>query len=127
MAIATQPMTTQQIMNIRASNGLDIVAGLWLVVSPFILAFVDEPMAMWNTLGAGAVVALLAAGRSFGSGYRYEWPSWVSLLAGIWLVAAPFFLGFISSVALWNSIVLGLIVIALSGWSIASTPTSEEA
>jgi hypothetical protein len=122
MAIATQRINADQVMNIRASNGLDALAGLWLVVAPFILGFAGEQAALWSTVISGLVVGVLAASRSMGEGYQYVWPNWVSLLAGIWLAAAPFVLGFVSTVAVWNSAILGLIVIAFSIWGIASTP-----
>jgi hypothetical protein len=122
MATYTQRLTAQEITSIRTSNGLDLVAGAWLAISPFVLGFNLEQGALWNTLVTGIVIALFAAVRSFGEGYRYMLPSWMSLVAGIWLIAAPFFLAFGSIAATWNSVIVGVIVVALSGWSIAATP-----
>jgi hypothetical protein len=122
MATYTQRLTAQEITSIRMSNGLELVAGAWLAISPFVLGFNMEQPALWNTLITGIAIALFAAIRSFGEGYRYMLPSWMSLVAGIWLVAAPFFLAFGSLAATWNSVIVGVVVIALSGWSIAATP-----
>jgi hypothetical protein len=118
MAIALQ----QQITNVKLSSELDLIAGLWLVISPFVLGFAATRFEFWSTVVSGAVVAVLSASRSLGDGYRYSWPSWVNLLVGAWLIIAPFVLGFAVTAATWNSIILGILVMGLSGWSLASTP-----
>lgn len=45
---------------------------------------------------------------------------WIFVLAGIWLIIAPFVIGYSSTVsALWNDIVVGIIVavVAIFGYS----------
>jgi len=43
------------------------------------------------------------------------WAMWVNLVCGLWLVAAPFLFGFpTGTAAMWNSIIVGIIVVILS-------------
>lgn len=44
----------------RTLDWITAVVGLWLVVSPFVLAFSTETAAMWNNIIAGVVVIVLA-------------------------------------------------------------------
>ena len=39
----------------------DVVVGLWLVVSPWVLHFTVSPMAKWNAVIAGLVIIVTAA------------------------------------------------------------------
>lgn len=44
--------------------------------------------------------------------------SGLNVAAGIWLIVAPFVLGYSGTArALWNDIILGVIVLALAFWS----------
>jgi len=51
--------------------------------------------------------------------------SWLVVLLGAWEVIAPFILGY-SDVAgaLWNAIILGIVLIILSGWAALSNQAS---
>ena len=42
----------------------NLIFGLWLIVSPFVLGFYHVVAAMWHNIIAGIVVALLAWGRA---------------------------------------------------------------
>ena len=44
-------------------------------------------------------------------------PSGLNILLSIWLIAAPFLLGYagVSAVAMWNAIIVGVIVLILAG------------
>jgi hypothetical protein len=47
-----------------------------------------------------------------------EWEEWANMIAGFWLVIAPF-LDFASHVeAMWTHVVLGLLVAAISAWAL---------
>lgn len=107
---------------VRWAGGLNILAGIWLIISPFILGFSNVQSAMWNAVIVGIVVAVLAAIRA-GAMLDQPWLSWINLILGIWLFVSPWVLGYSGTTsALWNSLVLGVIVFVLSGWSILSSP-----
>ena len=51
-------------------EGVNLLAGLWALVSPWVLGFSGVSYAMWTHVAVGAIVAVLAAGelwRLYGS------------------------------------------------------------
>ena len=109
------PVFEQRIRtNVHWLSGANIIAGIWLIVAPFALAYTDTTSALWNDIIVGAVVLIFAAVR-VGMPLHMQWLSWINALLGVWLFIAPFALGYsdISS-PLWNDIVLGVIVAVLA-------------
>ena len=48
-----------------------------------------------------------------------EWEEWVNLVLGLWLIVAPWALGFAGSVnALWTHVILGVLTAAVSAWAL---------
>jgi len=48
------------------------------------------------------------------------WPHWVNILAGIWLILAPFLLGYRSVMAArWNDMVIGVIVVVCAWYAMS--------
>lgn len=112
---------------VTTASGLDIIAGLWLIVSPFFLAYGNLPRAMANDVILGIIIGILALIRFTGA-FREGWISWINLLLGIWVLISPWALGYASqSVAMRNNVILGIIVILLSGWSALATDTADAA
>ncbi|MGR9221296.1 SPW repeat protein [Rhizobium leguminosarum] len=94
---------------------VNIVTGLGLLVSPWLLSFATETHAVWNASLIGAAIAVIAAAALYAS---YEREEWVNLVLGIWTVAAPWVLGFVGEAAMWVHVVAGLIVAVLAAASI---------
>jgi hypothetical protein len=97
---------------------LMLLFGAWLVISPFVLGYsaTDAMMMLWNPVivGVAVVVFSIAVLRK-----TQVWEEWVLLALGAWLIAAPFLLGYASMpAAMWNSIIVGLLVGADSVWSL---------
>ncbi|CUI07329.1 SPW repeat protein [Massilia antarctica] len=97
-----------------------LLLGLWLFVSPWVLAYpANTPQAM-NAWIAGAVIAVLAA---FDLYKTYVWAVVVNLLAGVWVAVSPW----IPAVAdrgpmMNNSLIVGIAVIVLALWELRSDP-----
>jgi SPW repeat len=89
------------------SSWVNILLGIWVIVSPFVLAF-HSPKAVWSNVITGAVIGILALIRW--SMHQPGW-SWLNLILGIWLVISPFVL-FASGVAMWNNVIVGIIIAA---------------
>jgi hypothetical protein len=118
MALPDAPAPT-----VRWTSGLNALLGLWLIVAPFALGYL-EPAARWNDILVGIVIASLAALRAFGRPAAPAW-SWTNVALGVWLLIAPFLLSYNTSAALWNDVVVGLIVVVLGWWSArASRPAA---
>lgn len=92
------------------------LAGLWLIISPFILNYRGTTSAMNNDVTVGVIVAVLSLITIIWARQTASWLSWIIAIAGIWEIAAAFVLGYTGiTVALWNSVILGVIILILSG------------
>ncbi|MFA6427682.1 MAG: SPW repeat protein [Candidatus Magasanikbacteria bacterium] len=117
----------QQRMYVKTTSGVDIVAGVWLILSPFILSFTEVTSALWNSIIFGIAVIALSALRETEEGTKVRWPSWTNAVIGLWLVLSPFILGFTDNrVAYINTLVLGIIVLILASWGALYTPKETE-
>lgn len=99
---------------------LMLLFGAWLVVSPFALGFVavSDGMAMWSAIVMGVALMGFACAELM---RPQVWEEWISLLIAAWLLIAPFVLGFTDApVAMWNSVVMGLLVGAVAIWALVS-------
>ena len=106
-------MNEQQVsMSERSSSGnswVNLLLGIWVIISPFVLG-IYAPKGIWNNVITGVVVGVLAIIRW--SMHQSGW-SWVNLILGIWLVISPFVL-FLSGAAMWNNVILGILICAFS-------------
>lgn len=87
-----------------------LAIGLFLLISPWLYAFAQEPARVNNWLiGAALVVASAAALLVFG-----RWQEWLVVALGLWLLAAPWALGYAHTAAMHVSIFAGLVVTYLA-------------
>ena len=107
--------------NVKAASGFVTLAGLWLLMGPFVLGHGDRPAAMWNEIVIGAIVLVLGGVR-VANPTRFAGLSWVNVIAGLWLIAAPFVCGY-SDVprAMRNDMMVGLVIAALAASSASMT------
>jgi hypothetical protein len=105
-----------------------LVLGLWLLISPFLLGYASADAAAWNAYAVGAAVVILAATSLWVPSFGMD-EEWANLMLGLWLVAAPFVLGFIGSepLAAWNQIVVGVLIAGDAAWAVAVRPTGTQA
>jgi hypothetical protein len=107
----------------KVPSGLNFLAGIWVLISPWILAFSGVYSADWNNVIIGTAVLLLAASRLWWS--QGTWASWVNLILGIWLIISPYALGFAGySTPTTNNIIFGIVVGILALWSAYSMPVA---
>lgn len=90
-----------------AAEWANIVLGIWVAVSPFILGF-QNVAARWSNLAVGVALVLVALAS--------EWINRAleSLVVplGVWIFMSPFVLGFSREVFLANNVAMAFIVIA---------------
>jgi len=101
-------------------DAVNFVLGVWLILSPWVFGFVSDQTPTWNAWAIGVIIAIaaLAALVSFN-----KWEEWVNVVLGIWLIVSPFILGFSGLMdALWNQVVVGILVGILAIWSAVATP-----
>ena len=97
---------------------INVLLGIWVVISPFVLGFALFPRAIWNNVLAGIIVAILALVRT-GTPRQAGW-SWANMILGIWLIISPFVLAFATTMAVWNNVILGIIILIVA-WATAAT------
>lgn len=96
----------------RWQDWASFTLGLWLAVSPWIVGYADNEAATANAAFLGLALAL---GSHFEVSLDDNSAQWLNMAAGIWLVAAPFVLGFsAATVATANSITVGSVVMVLA-------------
>jgi len=91
------------------ASWINVLAGLWLIVSPWMLGYASGSMnATWNSVIVGiAVVALAWLGATTSSAS----PCWWNIILGIWLVISPYVLRFDGiPLANANAMTLGIVV-----------------
>lgn len=105
---------------------VSLILGLWLVVSPWALGFTGTPVAMWNAVLFGVLVAIMALMALI---EFHDWEEWADMAIGAWLVVSPWVLGFAMTQAVegaanatyaatWNVIVIGALTLAMAAWSL---------
>jgi ABC-type uncharacterized transport system permease subunit len=114
-------------LNRRPQAILDIynlVLGAFMFVSPWLFAFAHSTAGLdARASGAAIAAASIAALLVFA-----EWEEWLTLVAGLWLVASPYALGFQHTTAMHLSIGIGLAVsylAALDLWLMHYRPQTE--
>lgn len=105
----------------------NVVLGAWLVAAPFALAYTGVTAAVYEDIILGVVIALLAFWRAVGeetAGMANV--SWVVAVAGLWVLVAPFVLGYAAvTAAITNDVIVGLAVALLASWRAVSHGPGE--
>jgi hypothetical protein len=86
------PETTSNRAEASWTSSFNVVAGIWLIISPFVLLYANST-AQINEIVVGAVITLFGIIRALVPGAGTTWLSWLNALWGIWLIVASFILG----------------------------------
>jgi len=96
-------------------DGGNLVLGLWLAVSPWVLSYAHEAVPAWNAHIIGIVIAAAAVSALVAF---QKWEEWANAALGAWLIVSPLILGFSTlTAALWNQLIVGALVLGLAGWA----------
>jgi hypothetical protein len=105
-------MASQNVLRAHYQDWINLVCAVLLFISPWILAFSGDVMATRAAWISGVVVAIFAVAALV---QFAEWEEWVSALLGLWMILAPWIVGFASvGVAVAAFVVLGIVVLAAS-------------
>ena len=85
--------------------------GAFLLVSPWLYSMTRET-ARLDTWFSGLLVAAVSVAAILA--FR-EWEEWISLLAGLWMIVAPFALGFAHTPGMHVNVGIGCAVVFLAG------------
>jgi len=96
-----------------------LAGGVWLFLAPWILNTADNAASSWNAWILGVLVAATAVWALAKPDQRT--PEWLQGLYGVWLIFAPWVLGFATlTAAAWNAWIVGagLILFALLAYTV---------
>ena len=102
---------------------VNILVGVWLVCSPFVLGFSRNTAAMWSNIGVGIAVILITATEQ----WRDAALEALVVPIATWLFTSPFILGVSTTLFLANNVSLAFVVIATAaiGDSLRSPAVAE--
>jgi hypothetical protein len=86
---------------------LNVLAGLWLFMSAFLWR--HSPAQFTNSWVMGIVVAAVALVALSVPMFRY-----VNTIAGAWLILSTFTLPHVTVATVWNNLIVGFVVLAVS-------------
>ncbi len=108
----------------RWQDGINLILGIWLFVSPWVLGFIGATNAATNAWAVGVIVAILALLAIFA--YQ-QWEEWINAAIGVWLFVSPWVLHVNGeSHILWNSLIVGAALVVLALWSVSLEHHSDE-
>lgn len=100
----------------RWQDWTNVVAGVWLFISPWIVGFTGHAGASWNAWIFGLVVAALALWALTAPGSRSV--QWLLVIAAAWVFVAPWLLGFATVAGgAWNAWIVAVVVAIVAGWA----------
>ncbi len=95
------------------------IVGAWELAAPFVLGATATTAFLADAIIIGVALVVLgvwAALTDLRGTLRTL--DWLNALVGVWLVAAPFVLGYTGvASALWNDVLVGIAVAVLGGWA----------
>jgi hypothetical protein len=97
-------------------DGLNLLLGLWLIISPWVLGYATLQNATWNSWIPGVIMAVAAFSAVVAF---HAWEEWVNVALGVWLIVSPWLLGYgtLDVPATWNHIIVGVVAGGLALWS----------
>jgi SPW repeat len=87
-----------------------LACGLYLLAAPWLFGFV-RPLGRLDAELIGSAIVALSIAAIF---VFAEWEEWLKVLLGVWLIAAPWVLGFAHTSAMHVSIAVGAVVTFLA-------------
>lgn len=126
-------------METKWQDWVNLLLGLWVAVSPWIVTHVMAPegaaagaypgvvteAAMWNFILVGIAIVLVAWGAL--AAFQ-RWEEWTNLVLGIWLLLSPWVLDYTEASSLtWNAVIAGAAIIVFAAWALMPGAGSKSA
>jgi hypothetical protein len=110
---------------VKTLSWLVVLLGVWEFLASFILGYSAKAGALWDAIILGIALVILAGWAALSNQVTtVKALSWINAVLGVWLILAPFIVRYANLAgALWNDIIVGIIVAVLSVWA-ANTKTA---
>ena len=104
---------TEVRQGVTGASWLNMLLGIWVASSPFVLGFSHNTILMCSNIATGAAITFLSFAGRTGTGFT----DGLIIFVCIWLFTSGFVLG---HVLLWNNILLAALIIIVAvineGW-----------
>jgi hypothetical protein len=104
----------------KTASGINLLLGVWLVASAWIFLYDGSSAGAWNSVAVGALIFVIGLTRVV----SLVGPllARVNVVLGLWTIASPWIFGYAAAEpAMWNSVVVGIVVTLLALWSANAT------
>ena len=109
--------------NKKTANWLIVIAGMWLIIAPFVLGFSGTFLSL-NDVVMGIIIAFVSL-IAIGVSEEGKWLNWINVLLGAWIFITPFFLMSVGNAGMWNNLIIGIITVTLGAWGVVSMSSSS--
>ncbi|WP_371786675.1 SPW repeat protein [Streptosporangium subroseum] len=99
-------------------DGLSLLAGLWLAISPWVVGFNGLSRISVSNLVTGIALAALAMAFAAAFGRTYGL-SWIAAIIGIWTIIVPWVTGSATTSTIWTNVVTGVVIFLLGMGAVA--------
>lgn len=104
-------------MNMYKQDGINVLMGIWLIFSPWVLQYTDMVAETWNSYLVGVAVLVVATWALLKPA---AWKELINLILGLWLISSPWLLQtHHHAAATKNIFIVGVVVIIVAAVSIA--------
>jgi hypothetical protein len=119
-------LTHDHSTQVRTASTINILLGIWIVISPWVYGIGSATSGMIaNSIIVGGLILIFGAIRDASPHARTGF-SWANIVLGAWTVISPWIYQYSGTMPrVWNSVIVGLAVIALAIWSGAATVTEH--
>ena len=108
----------------RWQDWATLVAGIWLLISPWIVGYAADAAATSNAVIFGIAIIIYSI---IELSIPRAWEEWLMVAAGVWLIVSPWVLRFSSETrAVWDMVIVGIIVALLALWACSTFGTMSE-
>ena len=110
----------------RWQDWTNVVAGVWIFITPWLFGYTSEAAAAWNAWILGILVTVVGLwALSDPESLSAEWSN---VVFGAWLFVAPWILAFTGTAAVvWNAWIIGAVVLVLAAWVLMEPQKSRVA
>jgi hypothetical protein len=93
---------------------INTVLGIWLIASPWVLAYSGQRTAMLNAIIVGVLLVAASLGAIF---VPRAWEEWTEAVLGLWMATSPWLLKYSAlQAATTSACITGLAILALALW-----------